>query len=174
MRNWIFVGALGVAAAMSSCSPATQDLPPSQEPAGPAPKVASAGSEPVASPPAAPKAQPVTLNIRVTSGAQMSGDVLRGQTVFKRCSQCHSLVEGKNGTGPSLHGVMDRPAGSTPNFRYSEANSSSGIIWTDQEMFDYLENPKGKIPKTIMAYAGLPKEQDRADVIAFLRVSATP
>lgn len=102
----------------------------------------------------------------------MSGDTARGQTVFKKCTQCHSPVEGKNGTGPSLYGIIGRPAGSIPNFRYSEANRTSGITWTEQEMFVYLENPKKRIPKTIMAFAGLPKAQDRADVIAFLKVNA--
>ena len=94
--------------------------------------------------------------------------------MFKKCTQCHSPVEGKNGTGPSLYGIVGRAAGSIPNFRYSEANKNSGITWTEQEMFVYLENPKKKIPKTIMAFVGLPKAQDRADVIAYLKVNAQP
>lgn len=125
--------------------------------------------------PAAPTevgAQTIALAITDASGTQYSGDTARGQTVFKKCTQCHSPVEGKNGTGPSLYGIIGRPAGSIPNFRYSEANKTSGITWSEQEMFEYLENPKKKIPKTIMAFVGLPKAQDRADVIAYLKVNA--
>jgi cytochrome c len=116
-------------------------------------------------------AQTIPLDIKGAAGAAVSGDTARGQTVFKKCVQCHSPVKGKNGTGPSLHGIVGRPAGSVANFRYSEANKKSGIKWTEQELFVYLENPKKRIPKTIMAFAGLPKAQDRADLIAFLKVN---
>ena len=116
-------------------------------------------------------AQTIPLGIKGAGGAAVSGDTARGQTVFKKCVQCHSPVKGKNGPGPSLHGIVGRPAGSVANFRYSEANKKSGITWTEQEMFVYLENPKKRIPKTIMAFAGLPKAQDRADLIAYLKVN---
>jgi len=187
MRALLGATALGFVVTLGACSPAAEAPAPAPaaepaaaapepaatpEPATPAPTVATPAADPAPTAPAPAGAQTIALDIKDASGAQMSGDTARGQTVFKKCTQCHSPVEGKNGTGPSLYGIIGRPAGSIPNFRYSEANRTSGITWTEQEMFVYLENPKKRIPKTIMAFAGLPKAQDRADVIAFLKVNA--
>ena len=185
MRSMLLgAAALGFVFALSACSPAAEAPAPTPA-AEPAPAPAAEPTPaPAATTPEAPAAEPapaptgeataqtIALDIKDASGAAMSGDTGRGATVFKKCMQCHSAVEGKNGTGPSLYGIVGRPAGSIPNFRYSEANRTSGITWTEQEMFVYLENPKKKVPKTIMAFAGLPKAQDRADVIAFLKVNA--
>jgi cytochrome c len=183
MRKLVSAAALGLVVTLGACSPAAEAPAPAPaaEPAAPAAEPAAPAAEPAPAPaaeapaPAAPAevgAQTISLAITDASGTQYSGDTARGQTVFKKCTQCHSPVEGKNGTGPSLYGIVGRPAGSIPNFRYSEANKTSGITWTEQEMFVYLENPKKKIPKTIMAFVGLPKAQDRADVIAYLKVNA--
>lgn len=191
MRALLGATALGLVVALGACSPAAEapapapaaepaaaapEPAPTPEPAAPAPDAATPAAtpaaEPAPAPPAPAGAQTIALDIKDASGAQLSGDTARGQTVFKKCTQCHSPVEGKNGTGPSLYGIVGRPAGSVPNFRYSEANRTSGITWTEQEMFVYLENPKKRIPKTIMAFAGLPKAQDRADVIAYLKANA--
>jgi len=187
MRVLVSAAALGLAVTLGACSPAAEApaapapaaepaAAPTPEPAAPAAEAAATDPHVAPAPPAAAAgpvtAQTIALDIKDASGAAMSGDTARGQTVFKKCTQCHSPVEGKNGTGPSLYGIVGRPAGSIPNFRYSEANKTSGITWTEQEMFVYLENPKKRIPKTIMAFAGLPKAQDRADLIAFLKVNA--
>ncbi|MHA7871049.1 MAG: cytochrome c family protein, partial [Hyphococcus sp.] len=59
--------------------------------------------------------------------------------------------------------------GSVPNFNYSDANKNSGIVWTEDILFAYLENPQEYIPGTRMIFPGLPSEQDRADVIAYLK-----
>jgi cytochrome c len=191
MHILVSAAALGLAVTLGACSPAAEapaaPAPAAEPAAAPTPEPAAPAAAPAAeapatdpnvvpAPPAAAAgpatAQTIALDIKDASGAAMSGDTARGQTVFKKCTQCHSPVEGKNGTGPSLYGIVGRPAGSIPNFRYSEANKTSGITWTEQEMFVYLENPKKRIPKTIMAFAGLPKAQDRADLIAFLKVNA--
>jgi cytochrome c len=76
---------------------------------------------------------------------------------------------GVNKVGPSLAGIVGRPAGSIPGFRYSEANKGSGITWTEQELYVYLEDPKKKIPGTIMAFAGIKDSQKRADLISYLK-----
>lgn len=191
MRALLSAAALGVVFALSGCSPAAEapapapaaePVPAAAEPAPApapdpmaAPAPAAPAADPMAAPPAAPaaaEAQTIALAIKDASGTAWSGDTARGQTVFKKCTQCHSAVEGKNGTGPSLYGIVGRVSGSIAGFRYSEANRTSGITWSEQELFEYLENPKKKIPKTIMAFAGLPKPQDRADVIAYLKVNA--
>jgi cytochrome c len=165
MRELVGAAALVLAFALAACSPAESPAPapvaPAAEPAPAAATTEVAG-------------QTIALAITDASGTQYSGDTARGQTVFKKCTQCHSVVEGKNGTGPSLYGILGRLAGTAPNFRYSEANKTSGIMWTEQALFDYLENPKETIPKTIMAFVGLPKAQDRADVVAYLKAKAQP
>lgn len=100
--------------------------------------------------------------------ADLTGDAAAGETVFAQCRTCHLVEEGKNGVGPSLYGVIGREAGSVEGFNYSEANANSGITWTPEVMFEYLEAPREYMPGTRMAFPGLKKPQDRADVIAYL------
>ncbi|MBI1186168.1 MAG: c-type cytochrome [Alphaproteobacteria bacterium] len=113
-------------------------------------------------------AEPVALEI-THNGAQMTGDPAAGERVFAQCRTCHSPEAGQNRTGPSLHGIIGRQAGTVPGFRYSNANRTSGITWTEQELFNYLENPRQRIPGTIMSFVGLRDAQQRADVIAYLK-----
>lgn len=140
MRKLVSAAALGLVVTLGACSPAAEAPAPAPaaEPAAPAaePAPAPTAEAPAPAAPAEVGAQTISLAITDASGTQYSGDTARGQTVFKKCTQCHSPVEGKNGTGPSLYGIVGRPAGSIPNFRYSEANKNSGITWTEQEMFD--------------------------------------
>ncbi|EAQ27809.1 cytochrome c family protein [Erythrobacter sp. NAP1] len=100
--------------------------------------------------------------------ADLTGDASAGETVFAQCRTCHLVEEGKNGVGPSLYGVIGREAGSIEGFNYSDANANSGITWTPEVMFEYLEAPREYMPGTRMAFPGLKDPQDRADVIAYL------
>jgi cytochrome c len=119
--------------------------------------------------PAAPAAGAVTLAVTDASGATLSGDPTKGAAVFRQCQTCHVREVGVNKVGPSLAGIVGRPAGSVPGFRYSEANKNSGITWSEQELYVYLENPKAKVPGTIMAFVGIKDSQKRADLIAYLK-----
>jgi len=97
-----------------------------------------------------------------------AADAAAGEKVFAKCKACHK-VDGTNGTGPHLDGVVDRPKASVEGFSYSEAlTGMSGESWTPANMFAFLENPKGYAPGTKMAFAGLPKPADRANLIAWL------
>ena len=117
----------------------------------------------------APAAGAMVLNVKNAAGADMSGDATNGAAVFRQCQTCHVKEVGVNKVGPSMAGIVGRAAGTVPGFRYSEANKGSGITWTEQELYVYLENPKAKIPGTTMAFAGIKDSQKRADLIAYLK-----
>ena len=100
--------------------------------------------------------------------AQTAGDAAAGEKVFNQCKACHTIEAGKNRVGPSLHGVVGRAAGAVEGFQYSPAMKSSGITWTAENLDKYLADPKGFIPGNKMAFAGVKKPEDRANVIAYL------
>ncbi len=97
-----------------------------------------------------------------------SADPAAGEKVFGKCKACHK-IDGTNATGPHLNGVVDRNHGSVDGFGYSDAMSASKAeTWTPEHLDAFLTNPKGYVPGTKMSFAGLPKAQDRANVIAYL------
>ncbi|XP_028128765.1 cytochrome c-like [Diabrotica virgifera virgifera] len=100
-----------------------------------------------------------------------AGNVESGRKLFQqRCAQCHTVEQGgKHKLGPNLHGIMGRKAGTAPSYTYSDANKSKGVTWTEDTLFEYLENPKKYIPGTKMVFAGLKKANDRADLISYLK-----
>ncbi len=100
--------------------------------------------------------------------ASLTGDAVKGETTFKQCMACHSIKEGENRVGPSLHGIIGRTAGQVAGFSYSTANKTSGIVWSKEKLFEYLEAPQKVVVGTKMSFAGLKQAQDRADVIAYL------
>ena len=152
-----------VAEAPAATAPATNAVAEVPAPAAPAAPTAVA---------AAPAAGAMVLAIKDASGADMSGDPTKGAAVFRQCQTCHVKEIGVNKVGPSLAGIVGRHSGSIPGFRYSEANKNSGITWSEQELYVYLENPKAKIPGTIMAFVGIKDSQKRADLIAYLKTPA--
>ncbi|GIK98925.1 MAG: hypothetical protein BroJett029_31340 [Alphaproteobacteria bacterium] len=104
------------------------------------------------------------------SGAVLAdGDVEDGKKVFNKCKVCHTLEEGQHKIGPSLAGVIGRPAGTAEGFKYSDAMKESGVVWDEASIDQYLADPKGFIPGNKMAFAGLKKEDDREDVIAYIK-----
>ncbi|WP_128253252.1 c-type cytochrome [Falsirhodobacter deserti] len=116
--------------------------------------------EPAPAPP--PEAAPADAPAPVVVDAEA------GRTVFARCSACHRL-DGSNGVGPHLDGVVGRQKASLPDFNYSSAlRAMADEAWTPEKLDAFLANPRGYAPGTRMAFAGLPNAQDRADVIAFL------
>eukprot|EP01059_Diplonema_ambulator_P010380 TRINITY_DN203_c0_g1_i1.p3 TRINITY_DN203_c0_g1~~TRINITY_DN203_c0_g1_i1.p3 ORF type:complete len:108 (+),score=45.61 TRINITY_DN203_c0_g1_i1:60-383(+) len=98
------------------------------------------------------------------------GDEKKGAKLAQqRAGQCHTFAEGAaNGVGPNLFGIVGRTSGTVPGFAYSKANSESGVTWTAEVLDEYLTNPKKFMPGNKMAFAGLKKEKDRADIIAYL------
>ncbi len=104
------------------------------------------------------------------SSTAMAGDAALGEKVFKKCKACHVVDSDKNKTGPHLVNIIGRQAGSVEGFKkYSKAIQESGIVWDEATLDGFLEKPKSYLKGTRMAFAGLKKEEDRANVIAYLK-----
>jgi cytochrome c len=97
-----------------------------------------------------------------------AADVAAGEKAFAKCKACHKM-DGTNGTGPHLDGVVDRAKAAVEGFGYSDALvGMSGDAWTAANLDGFLQNPRGYAPGTKMAFAGLPKAEERANLIAWL------
>ena len=104
--------------------------------------------------------------------AHADGDVEKGEKVFRKCKACHVVDEAKNKVGPSLQNVVGRTAGTVEGFKYSDAMKTAGeggLAWTEENIDKYMADPKGFMPKNKMAFIGLKKEDDREDLIAYLK-----
>ena len=111
------------------------------------------------------------------AGAAMAdGDAAAGEKVFKKCKACHQVGDGAaNRVGPQLNGIVGRVAGADADFKYSDAmkaKNAEGMVWSAENISAYLEKPKDFIPGNKMSFAGLRKEDDREDVIAYLKSAA--
>ena len=111
----------------------------------------------------------IALALIAASAPALAGDPTAGAQVFKKCQACHAVGEGaKNKVGPELNGLFGRPAGSVPDYAYSDANKNSGIVWSHEIFAEYIKNPRGYLPGTKMSFAGLKKEKEIEDVTAYL------
>ena len=100
----------------------------------------------------------------------MAGDTEKGEKVFKKCKACHVVEKEQHKTGPHLVNLFGREAGSVDGYKkYSKQMKASGIVWDEDTLDGYLEAPKKYVKGTRMAFAGLRKDADRKNVIAYLR-----
>jgi len=103
------------------------------------------------------------------------GNATRGQRVFGACASCHSLEPNQSMTGPSLADLWNRKAGSLASFpRYSTALTSSEIVWSDKTLDDWIKDPQHLVPGNDMPFQGVKDDQQRADLLAFLKQSTQP
>jgi cytochrome c len=109
---------------------------------------------------------PILLGIACgTTSAQEEGQVLFNNA----CRTCHTLEEGDNRLGPTLHNVIGRKAGSLPEFPYSDALRNSNIVWDEANLDRFIENPDAVVGGNKMKpYAGMTSAEDRAAIVAFL------
>ena len=131
------------------------------------------GSEKAASTPtqAAPTAAEKAALLAALPAPYNAADLENGRRVFARCRSCHTITEGgPNMTGPNLHGVFGREAGTAAKYNYSTAVREADFVWDAARLDDWLENPRTFLKGTKMSFAGIPNETDRRDVIAFLKV----
>jgi cytochrome c len=173
-----FAASLSALALLASCgpkaseqaaTPPTETAPAEATTNGVAPTPVPSPATSPATGPATPAAASVALAIKDAAGADLSGDPSKGAAAFSQCKSCHTREAGVNRVGPSLAGIVGSHASKVPGFRYSPANVASNITWTEQELYDYLENPRAKIPGTTMAFVGIKDSQKRADLIAYLK-----
>ena len=103
--------------------------------------------------------------------AAQSGEAAKGQRVFNtQCRSCHAVEkDGAQVTGPNLHGLFGRKAGTGAGYAYSDAMKNSGIVWDDTTLADYNRDPKGKVPGTKMLYNGVKNAGQLADLVAYLK-----
>ena len=111
------------------------------------------------------------------SAAQADGDADAGAKVFKKCAACHVADSDKNKVGPSLQNVIGRTAGTVEGFKYSKAMveaGEGGLVWNDDTIGEFLKKPKDLVKGTKMSFAGLKKEDDIDNVIAYLEQFSAP
>lgn len=127
------------------------DLPAPEEGAASAGAAAPAPSEPL----------PVLL---------AKADVAKGQAAARKCAACHTFEKGgANKVGPNLYDIVGRALASHEGFNYSAALKNKGGNWDYQALYEFIKNPKGYAPGTIMAFAGVARAEERADLIAYMR-----
>ena len=98
-----------------------------------------------------------------------TADVAKGETVFKKCTACHTIASGgANGIGPNLWGTVGKPLGGHAGFAYSDALKTKGGTWTFEALNEWLTNPKKYAPGNKMTFAGLGNPEERAAVILYL------
>jgi cytochrome c len=107
------------------------------------------------------------------------GDPAKGANIFKKCKACHEAETDTNKVGPSLKGVVGRHTASLVSYadKYSaamKAKGTEGMVWNDENLDHYLNNPKEFIPGNKMVFPGLKKDTERADVIAYLKSVSPP
>lgn len=98
------------------------------------------------------------------------GDVEKGKRLFNRCRACHNLTAtARTRIGPNLDNLFGRKAGSAEGFKYSKALAEADFVWTEKNLNEWLAQPRTFLPGNKMAFAGLRKEEDRKDLMAYLR-----
>lgn len=126
---------------------------------------------------------PATLAaLALLAAPAVAQDADKGKSQFGQCRACHSLDKGKNGVGPSLHGIFGRTAGTAEKYSYSSAMKEAGekgLKWDEASVFEYLADPAAFLKKYLKKTSvsnkmpnKFPNEDMRKNIIAFLKTAA--
>ena len=107
--------------------------------------------------------------LALNAGNASAADAAKGKKVYNKCKACHALKAGKNKVGPTLHGLFGRKAATVPGFKYSKAMKASGVTWDEESLRAYLKKPRKFIKGTRMAFAGIKKEKQMDNLVAYLK-----
>lgn len=119
----------------------------------------------------------LTLAVATTEASSaertmVSGDLAKGEEVFKKCAACHSLNVGETKIGPTLHGIFGRRSGSVEGFQYSFAMKGKNIVWDEETIDQWIKNPTTFIPGARMLTGGVADDEKRRDLILYLKEAA--
>ena len=114
------------------------------------------------------------LTVMLIFSIANAADPVNGKKVFKKCAACHSLQEGKNKIGPSLHNLLGRKAGSVEGYKYSKAMKNSDVVWDEKSLDKFLTKPRKFIKRTKMSFWGIKKKSLRDDLISFFKQLQLP
>jgi cytochrome c len=121
-------------------------------------------------------AAPFAVILPLLSGAaaaQNGADAEEGQLAFNNnCRTCHVTDEGDHRLGPSLHDIVGREAGASSGFGYSSAMRNSDVVWDEEALDRFIENPDAVVPgHNMKPFAGIPSTEERAKIIAYLKAT---
>lgn len=176
VRKMTRMGSVGLGVACAALALSACSKKPAAEETAATPAATDVAATPAEAPAAAPAAATKVAadNTDTVAGvkfASYTGDAKKGEADFITCKTCHALDVNK--IGPMLKGIVGRKAGTVAGYTYSVANRDSGITWSEDKLFQYLENPQRIVPGTKMTFAGWPTDpQKRADVIAYLKANS--
>jgi cytochrome c len=169
MRWPIMIAGLYVAVGLAGCGPAEQKTAASPPPAASTPAPSAPAAAP--SPPAATLDPAIATALAALPAPYNAADYANGRKVFAQCRTCHTVAKGgPNQVGPNLHGLFGRKAGTAEKFNYSTAVKTSGIVWDAEKLDKWLTAPREFLPGNRMAFAGVRKENDRRDLIGYLKI----
>ena len=99
-----------------------------------------------------------------------AGDAKKGKRLFNRCKACHNLTAApRHRMGPNLNGLFGRHSAAAEGYKYSKAMLATNFVWDEAKLDEWLAKPKAFLPGNKMIFPGLKKEQDRKNIIAYLR-----
>jgi cytochrome c len=162
----------GTSLALAACGGGAEDSAEPTDAATDAVAAASPAATESASPSPSPSASASptpTPSASAKPAGGMAAAAATAPTTFNQCKACHSVERGKHGIGPSLAGVFGDKAGDVPGFEFSDAMKGSGLTWNAATLDRYLENPRGVVPGTTMAFAGIKDAAKRKEVVDYIK-----